>query len=71
MKTKPAKLNSFAVHPQLKSTYNCEEAHVLMNQGTTPASASSPTPKGPTDSAPQPEPKPQPAVTPLPLGGNL
>jgi hypothetical protein len=33
---KEVKLNSFAVHPQFKSTYHCDECKKLMNHESTP-----------------------------------
>lgn len=38
---KQVKLNSFAVHPQFKSTYHCAECKKLMNHESTPPPAPS------------------------------
>lgn len=51
MKATVKGLNSFAVHPQIKSKFHSEECHKLMNQGTTPAVEGSPAPSGPSMSS--------------------
>jgi hypothetical protein len=57
MAKKTTKLNSFAVHPQFKSTYHCKECEKLMNHDSSapaPDSSSAAQPAGTASSTSAP-----------------